>query len=164
VRMCMINNVKIRPIYFEATPVAMLMDGLPFYERSITLHTLEETLPMMEVMGNNDICLLNRHGVVVAGKSVGDAVHRLIELEHAARINWMAALFGQVEEIPEPDKAEWRARRVLAAEAMAKGLPDLLHPGGEDEDPSSERDSPWSYYAALLDSGETFVDDSGLGM
>jgi ribulose-5-phosphate 4-epimerase/fuculose-1-phosphate aldolase len=105
---------------------------------------------MLEVMGNNDICLLNRHGVVIAGKSVADAVHRLIELEHAARINWMAALFGKVDDIPEQDKEEWRARRVLAAEAMAKGLPDLLHPGGEDDDPT--------------ESGETFVDDSGLGM
>jgi ribulose-5-phosphate 4-epimerase/fuculose-1-phosphate aldolase len=163
VRMCTICNVPLRPIYFEAQPIGMLIDGLPFYERSITLHTLEETQPMLEVMGERDICLLNRHGVVVAGRSVEDATHRLIELEHAARINWMAAQLGDVGEIPEQDQAEWRERRVHAAEAAARGLPDELHPGGEDDDGHTERDSPWTYYAALLESGALYVDDSGLG-
>ncbi len=164
VRMCTICSVPLRPIFYEAQPIGMLIDGLPLYKRSITLHTREETLPMLEVMGDRDICLLNRHGVVVAGRSVEDATHRLIELEHAARVNWMAAVFGDVGEIPEEDQAEWRARRVLAAEARARGLPDELHPGGDDDDGRSERDSPWTYYAALLDSGTLYVDDSGLGL
>jgi ribulose-5-phosphate 4-epimerase/fuculose-1-phosphate aldolase len=164
VRMCTICNVPFRPIFFEAQPISMLIDGLPFYERSITLHSLEETLPMLEVMGDNDICLLNRHGVVVAGSSVEDATHRLIELEHAARVNWLAAIFGDVGELPAQDLAEWRGRRVLAAEALARGLPDELHPGGDDDDGRTDRDTPWTYYAALLESGALHVNDSGLGI
>jgi 3,4-dihydroxyphthalate decarboxylase len=162
-RLCTISSIPLRPVYFEAGPIRMLTDGIPVYERSITLHTLDETLPMLEVMGNHDICLLNRHGVVVAGDSVEDATHKLIELEHIARNNWLAALTGDVGEIPAADKAEWQRRAAFAAEARARGLRDELHPGGEDDDGRGERDSPWSYYVALLESGALFVNDSGLG-
>ena len=117
---------------------------------------------MLQVMGGHDVCLLSRHGVVVAGGSVEDAVHRLIELEHIARNNYLAALTGDVGEIPAEDKAEWRRRAVLTARAQAQGLPDELHPGGSDDDGRAGRDSPWTYYVALLESGALFVNDSGL--
>jgi ribulose-5-phosphate 4-epimerase/fuculose-1-phosphate aldolase len=161
-RLCTICNIPLRTIFFEANPIRIVEEGLPIFERSITLHTLEETQPMMQVMGDHDVCLLSRHGVVVAGDSVEDAVHRLIELEHVARNNYLAALTGDVGEIPAEDKAEWRRRALHTAERHAAGLPDELHPGGSDDDGRTGRDSPWTYYVALLESGALFVNDSGL--
>jgi ribulose-5-phosphate 4-epimerase/fuculose-1-phosphate aldolase len=161
-RLCTVNNIPLRPIFFEAQPLGMLDAGIPIYDRSITLHTYEETEPMLQVMGNKNICILNRHGVVVAGSSVEDVTHKLIELEHIARNNWLAALHGDVAEIPAQDKAEWKQRSIETAERRAKGLPDELHPGGTDDDGSTGRDSPWTYYVALLESGALFVNDSGL--
>lgn len=163
-RLCTICNIPLRTIYFEANPIKMLMDGMPVYDRSITLHTLDETRPMLEVMGNHDVCLLSRHGVVVAGSSVADVTHRVIELEHIARNNYLARLTGDVGEIPAQDKAEWKRRAIETAEAQAKGLPDLLHPGGEDDDGRGERDGMWTYYVALLETGALTVNDSGLGL
>jgi ribulose-5-phosphate 4-epimerase/fuculose-1-phosphate aldolase len=162
-RLCTICNIPLRTIFYEAEPIRMIEDGIPIYGRSITLHTIEETEPMLQVMGGHDVCLLNRHGVVLAGSSVEVATHKLIELEHMARNNYMAAVTGDVGEIPGEDKAEWKRRTLETAERRARGMPDELHPGGADDDGSAERDSPWTYYVALLETGAAFVDELGLG-
>ncbi|MEA2641606.1 MAG: 3,4-dihydroxyphthalate decarboxylase [Chloroflexota bacterium] len=163
-RLCTICNIPLQTIYFEATPLRMLDEGIPIYSRSITLHTLEETAPMMEVMGDHDICILNRHGVVVAGSSVEDVTNKIIELEHIARNNYLASLVGEVTEIPAEDKAESKRRSIATAQARARGEPDLLHPGGEDDDGRGERDGSWTYYKALLDSGALYVNETSLGV
>jgi ribulose-5-phosphate 4-epimerase/fuculose-1-phosphate aldolase len=164
VRLCTICNVPLRPIFYEAGPYNMLMAGMPTYQRSITLHTLEETLPALDVMGDKNVCLLSRHGVIVAGRSVEDVTTKIIALEDLARNNWLAALHGDVGDIPEEDKAEFAERAIASAEARERGLPDLLHPGGfEDEERGGERGA-WEYYKALLDSGVLYVNDSGLGL
>ena len=160
VRLCTINNIPLRPIYYEAPPYNMLMAGIPVYPRSITLQRLDETLPALDTMGNKDVCLLSRHGVIVAGRSVEEVVGRMITLEDLARNNWMAALQGELDDIPEEDKAVFAGRRVDQAERLARGLPDTLHPGGFDE--GGEREGLWEYYKALLDSGTLYVNDSGL--
>src|SRR5439155_9719143 len=96
VRLCTINNVPLRPIYYEAPPYNMLMAGIPVYPRSITLQRLDETLPALDTMGDKNVCLLSRHGVIVAGRSVEDVVGRIITLEDLARNNWLAALQGEL--------------------------------------------------------------------
>ena len=164
VRLCTINNVPLRPIYYEAGPYNMLMDGIPVYDRSITLHTFDETVPALDVMGDKNVCLLSRHGVIIAGRSVEEVVNRVITLEDLARNNWMAALRGDPGDIPEEDKAEFAQRAVASAEAHARGLPDMLHPGGFEEDGAGENTGAWDYYKALLDSGALYVNDSGLGV
>jgi ribulose-5-phosphate 4-epimerase/fuculose-1-phosphate aldolase len=158
VRLCTINNIPLRPIFFEAAPYHMLMDGIPVYPRSITLHTLEETDPALDVMGDKNVCLLTRHGVIIAGDSVEEATTRLITLEDLAHNNWLAALHGDVEDIPEEDKAE-NARRRREAQSRAPGAPDDMHPGGFE---GAERGSAWDYYVALLETGTLYVDDTGL--
>jgi 3,4-dihydroxyphthalate decarboxylase len=160
VRLCTINNIPLRPIYYEAPPYNMLMAGIPVYPRSITLQRLDETLPALDTMGNKDVCLLSRHGVIVAGRSVEEVVGRMITLEDLARNNWMAALQGELDDIPEEDKGVFAGRRVDQAERLARGLPDTLHPGGFDG--GGEREGLWEYYKALLDSGTLYVNDSGL--
>ncbi len=163
VRLCTICNIPLRPIFYEAGPYNMLMDGIPLYPRAITLHTFEETIPALDVMGNSNVCLLSRHGVIVAGRSVEEVTTKLIALEDLARNNWLAALHGDVGDIPDEDKAEFSRRAVLSAEARELGLPDELHPGGFDDEPG-ERDGGWTYYKALLESGTLYVNDSGLGL
>jgi len=165
VRLCTINNIPLRPIYYEAPPYNMMMEGIPVYERSLTLHTLDETLPALDVMGDKNICLLSRHGVIVAGRSVEHVVSQMITLEDLARNNWLAALQGDLDDIPDEDKAVFAKRAVASADARARGLPDLLHPGGfDDGDGGGEREGLWEYYKALLDSGAMYVNDSGLGL
>jgi len=155
VLLCTMTGFKLRAIFggYEPSGMRMGLDGLPIYDRSITLHTLEETLPMLEVMGEREICLMRAHGILVAGKSVEEVTHRAIVLETLARLNYLASLKGDVPEISDEDKAEWRRRAVVAAEAQREG-------GGEEGAGSS-----WDYYLTLLDvPGLIQFDDVGFGI
>jgi ribulose-5-phosphate 4-epimerase/fuculose-1-phosphate aldolase len=149
--LCTINNVPLRPIFGGFAPQSMRMAeaGVPLYERSITLHTLEETIPMLDVMGDKDVILLSRHGVLVTGRSVEEATSRAIAFESLARLNWLAALHGDPGEILDVDKEEF-ARRVRE-EPRARG------DGGDGEG------GGWANLTALLESGATQYDDVGLG-
>lgn len=148
--LCTINGVQLRPIFGGYQPPGMRMaaDGVPIYDRSITLHTLEETTPMLDVMGNNDTILLSRHGVLVTGRSVEEATSRAITLETLCRLNWLARLQGDPGEISNVDRQEWDRRARVAAEGGRRG---------EDDDRS------WSHYVALLETGALYYDDVGLG-
>ena len=151
VLLCTMNGVTLRPIFSGYMPGAMRMaaEGVPVYDRSITLQNLEETLPFVDVMGNKDVCLMYGHGIAVAGKSVEEVTSRAIALETLARINWFACLKGQPPEISDEDKEEW-ARRARASAERGRG-------GGEEG-----RDGGWAYYVNLLDQPGQ-VDVTGLG-
>lgn len=151
--LCTINNVPLRPIFGGFAPQSMRMAaaGVPLYERSITLHTLEETIPMLDVMGDKDVILLSRHGILVTGRSVEEATSRAIALESLARLNWLASLHGDPGEILDVDKGEFARRARVDAEARARG------DGGE------ERGGGWANLTALIESGATQFDDVGLG-
>jgi hypothetical protein len=126
----------------------MAIDGLPLFERTITLHTLEETLPFIDVMGNKDVCLMRAHGIAVAGRSVEDATHKAIVLESLARLNYLAALRGvEIPEVPQEDRDVWNER------ANDTGRPA-----------AREDDANWPYYLALLEEGTLQVSDIGLGV
>ena len=152
--LCTIARIKLRPIFggFEPGGMRMAEAGVPEYERSITLHTLEETTPMLDVMGSEDVILLSRHGTLVTGRSVQEATARAITFETLCRLNWLACLQGDPGEILDVDKQEFARRVRVAAEARGRD-------GGGDE----ERGGSWNYLTALLDSGAVHFDDVGLG-
>lgn len=153
VLLCTISGIRLRPIFggYEPPGMKMAIDGVPVFERTITLHTLEETRPLIQVMGDKDVCVMRGHGIAVVGRSVEEATHRAIVLETLARINWYASLRGvEVPEVPEADRLVWEER---AAEAERGGRP------GRDEAAS------WAHYLALLEEpGALQVDDVPLGI
>jgi ribulose-5-phosphate 4-epimerase/fuculose-1-phosphate aldolase len=145
VLLCTMAGVKIRPIFggYEPPGMRMALEGLPLFERSITLHTLEETIPFLEVMGSKDVCLMRAHGIAVSGRSVEEATHTAIVLETLARLNWYASMHGEVPEISDEDKAEFTRRR-------------------REEPREDGGDSGWAYLLRLLDLPGQF-DDTSLG-
>lgn len=150
VLLCTMHDIPLREIFGGYDPGAMNLAkaGLPVYDRSITLVTLDETNPMLDLMGENDAILLSRHGVVITGRSVEEATARAISLETLARLTWMAWKKGDPGEITALDKEEWSRRARVAAEARARGA------GGESR-------GNWEHYMAILESGELHYDDIG---
>jgi ribulose-5-phosphate 4-epimerase/fuculose-1-phosphate aldolase len=150
VLLCTMTGLTLRPIFggYEPPGMKMAIEGLPLFERTITLHTLEETLPFIDVMGNKDVCLMRAHGIAVAGRSVEDATHKAIVLESLARLNYLAALRGvEIPEVPQEDRDVWNER------ANDTGRPA-----------AREDDANWPYYLALLEEGTLQVSDIGLGV
>ncbi len=163
--LCTINNVPLRPIFggFNPGGASLARSGIPIYERSITLQTIEETLPMLEVLGGKDVIVMSRHGILVTGNSVEQATSRALTLEMLARMNWVATRHGDDPgEILDLDKDEFDRRNRAAAEARARGGNRYaeLHPGAAS---GEEGRSNWPYLTALLESGALYVDDLGLG-
>ena len=162
--LCSINNVPLRPIFggFNPSGAQMAEAGVPMYERSITLQTVEETLPMLDAMGEKDVILLSRHGILVTGRSVEEATSRALTFETLARMNWIAARAGDPGEILDVDKQEFNRRRQAARDARAEGRNRYaeLHPGTPE---GEEGRSNWAYLTALLDTGAVYFDDLGVG-
>lgn len=151
VLLCTMTDLKMRPIFggYEPPGWRMADQGIPIYDRTITLHTLDETTPFVDVMGNKDVCLMKAHGIAVAGTSVEQATSSAIVCESLARLNYYASLRGvPVPEIPQEDKDVWCERgRVAGTDAAA---------------PREEGGGNWAYLTALLESGALQVDDIGM--
>jgi L-fuculose-phosphate aldolase len=52
-------------------------------------------------LGDRSAALMANHGMVCVGKSVDDALHSALVVEHNARIMWGAAVLGGIVDLPE---------------------------------------------------------------
>lgn len=154
VLLCTMTSVKVRPIFggYQPPAMRMAMDGVPVYQRSITLHTRDETRPMIDLMGDKNVCMMRGHGIVAVGRNVEEATHNAIVLETLARLNWYASLRGvEVPEISDEDKEEWNRR----AREEARGGTRAAR---------AEDGGGWAQLMALLEEPSLGqVDDTGLG-
>ncbi|HYA29427.1 MAG TPA: class II aldolase/adducin family protein, partial [Acidobacteriota bacterium] len=106
-------GIELRPIFggFDPRSMRMAIKGIPIYPSSLTLHKVEHVHEMMDAMGDNDICVLRGHGVVVCGSSVEDATIKAIKLDNLATLNLQAAMLGKVPAISEADQQAFLTRK-----------------------------------------------------
>ena len=129
-------GIELRPIFggFDPRGMRMAIRGIPVYQSSLTLHKVEHVREMMDVMGDNDICVLRGHGVVVCGSSVEDATIKSIKLDNLATLNLQAAMLGNVASISQEDQHAFLSRK---STGMGGGGADTL----------------WRYYCEWLKKG-----------
>ena len=84
------------PIYgaYDPTSIRLLMQGIPEYERSITVSNDELGQEFAGVMGDKPACLMRSHGITTAGATVEEATITAIKLNELAEMNYRAALLG----------------------------------------------------------------------
>jgi 3,4-dihydroxyphthalate decarboxylase len=118
-------GIELRPIFggYDPRGMRMAIKGIPVYQSSLTLHKVEHVYEMMEVMGDNDVCVLRGHGIVVCGSSVEDATIKAIKLDHLATLNLQAAMLGNVASISEEDQRMFVTRK---STGMGGGGPETL--------------------------------------
>jgi len=106
-------GIPLRPIFGGYDPQGMriAIRGVPMYESSLTLHSVEQVHEMLAVMGESDICVLRGHGVVVVGKTIEEATIKAIKLDHLAQMNLQAAALGNLPSIPQEDVDRFLSRR-----------------------------------------------------
>ena len=129
-------GIELKPIFGGYDPRAMRMaiKGIPVYQSSLTLHTVEQVREMMDAMGDSDVCVLRGHGVVVCGGSVEDATIKAIKLDNLATLNLQAASLGNVTSISQEDQHAFLTRKTTG---MGGGGADTL----------------WRYYCEWLKRG-----------
>jgi ribulose-5-phosphate 4-epimerase/fuculose-1-phosphate aldolase len=106
-------GIELRPIFggFDPRGMRMAIKGIPVYQSSLTLHKVAHVHEMMDAMGENDICVLRGHGVVVCGSSVEDATIKAIKLDNLATLNLQAAMLGNVASISQDDQNAFLTRK-----------------------------------------------------
>lgn len=100
------------PLYggFDPSGLRLALEGIPTYERSITITTPALGEDLVRAMGAKPVCLMRGHGITAASESVEEAALDAIFLNDLATINYEATLLGDPEPISEEDKAYFRAR------------------------------------------------------
>lgn len=95
------------PIYgaYDPSSLRLLMEGIPTYDRSITVSNDKLGKEFAEVMGLKRACLMRGHGITTAGRSVQEATLTAIKLNELAEMNYRACLLGNPKPIPAEEIA-----------------------------------------------------------
>jgi L-fuculose-phosphate aldolase len=128
-----ICNKPIEPIYgaYDPSSLDMILDGIPTYQRSITITNDELGQDLVKAMDGKRVCLMRGHGITTVGHSVEEATLHAIRLNEAAEMNYRAALLGGAQRISDEDIAHFRRKR------------EKSQAGGKNPD------AVWRYYAEL---------------
>ena len=119
------------PIYgaYDPTSIRLLTQGIPTYERSVTVSDDELGREFARVMGDKPACLMRGHGLTTAGAGVEEAAVTAIKVNELAEMNYRAALLGTPHVIPDEEIA------VITRGKRKRG---------------NTVESSWRYYCALV--------------
>lgn len=109
---CGITGLEFRPIFgaFNIPALRMALEGIPIFPRSCLIARPELAAPMIDIMGQKNICLMKGHGITVTGKTVEEATVRALNFNTLARITLQVAQTGRkapdigiedIEELPD---------------------------------------------------------------
>ena len=105
---CGITGLEFRPIFgaFNIPAMRMALDGIPIFERSYLVNRPELAAPLIDVMGDKNICLMKGHGITVTGKTVEEATVRALNFSILARTTLQAAHTGKKAPNISPEDIE----------------------------------------------------------
>tara|TARA_B100001123_G_scaffold267118_1_gene297375 strand:+ start:2348 stop:3085 length:738 start_codon:yes stop_codon:yes gene_type:complete len=107
-----ICDKPLEPLYgaYDPSSLRLVLDGIPTYERSITIRDDQLGEEFAAAMGNKNVCLMRGHGITTAGASVEEATIHAIKLNELAEINYRANLLGNPRTISDEDIKIFRDR------------------------------------------------------
>jgi ribulose-5-phosphate 4-epimerase/fuculose-1-phosphate aldolase len=134
----------LQPIFgaYDPSGARLALDGIPTYERSITITTPELGADLLAAMGSKRVCLMRGHGITTAHQSVEEAALDAIALNELATMNYEAQLLGGPEPISEEDQAAFRS-----------GRESRQYSAAGDGRPGGRAKAAWRYYTTLTASG-----------
>lgn len=134
----------LQPIFgaYDPSGARLALDGIPTYERSITITTPELGADLLRAMGSKRVCLMRGHGITTAHQSVEDAALDAIALNELATMNYEAHLLGGPEPISDEDQAVFRS-----------GKESRQYSSAGDGRPGGRAKAVWRYYTTLTASG-----------
>jgi ribulose-5-phosphate 4-epimerase/fuculose-1-phosphate aldolase len=139
-----ICDKPILPLFggYDPHMLALILEGIPIYDRSITIKNDRLAEEFVAAMGDKRGCLMRGHGITTAGGSVEEATVTAIQINEIAEINYRAHLLGGAKPIPDEDLAEFDERS-QGIKAQQKTAPTR-------EGADARRSLWWNYYSRLL--------------
>jgi ribulose-5-phosphate 4-epimerase/fuculose-1-phosphate aldolase len=94
---CGIAGLEFRPIFgaYNIPATRMAIDGIPIFERSYLVNRAELAAPLIEAMGEKNICVMKGHGITVTGKTIEEATVRALNFNTLARVTLQVANTGR---------------------------------------------------------------------
>lgn len=90
-------------LMFTALPEAVVALGMIRSVPYETPGTTELALKMESALAKYDAIVMERHGAVTLGRSLGEAYDRMETLEHAAQTLYLAQTLGTIEALPDDE-------------------------------------------------------------
>jgi ribulose-5-phosphate 4-epimerase/fuculose-1-phosphate aldolase len=129
---------------YDPALLALLLDGIPIYDRSVTIKNDRLAKEFAEIMGDKKGCLMRGHGITTTGSSVEDATITAIRVNEIAEINYRARMLGDPRPISDEDLAEFDDRD--------KAIKGRENQGKTREGAAARLAAAWRYFSQL--SGE----------
>jgi ribulose-5-phosphate 4-epimerase/fuculose-1-phosphate aldolase len=96
------TETTVLPASFESMKVAY--EPIALYKRISFLDNIEVAEEVAGLLGPNRAVILKGHGAIIVGKSIEEATVSAIDLERAAKVQWMAASAGRLVPFTEEEK------------------------------------------------------------
>lgn len=105
---CGIADLELRPIFgaFNIPAMRMVLAGIPVFPRSYLVNRPELAAPLIDIMGEKQICLMKAHGITVTGKTVEEATVRALNFNALARVTLQVAQTGRKAPDITPEDVE----------------------------------------------------------
>jgi ribulose-5-phosphate 4-epimerase/fuculose-1-phosphate aldolase len=105
---CGITELEFRPIFgaFNIQAMRMALEGIPVFPPSYLVNRSELATPLIEIMGEQPICLMKGHGITVTGKTIEEATVRALNFNALARATLQVAQTGRKAPDISPDDME----------------------------------------------------------
>ena len=139
-----ITNTPLLPVFgaYDPGAVRLLLDGIPVYDRSVTISNDALGQEFAAAIGDKKVCLMRGHGISTTGSTVEGATLTCISINELAEMNYGARLLREPQSISEEDLEVFRR--------MGGGG------GGSGSAPRPGRDRTWAeaatwrYYCQLI--------------
>lgn len=92
----------------------MFHGGIAFHDYESFASREDERARIVADMGDKDVMILRNHGMLVAGRSIGEAFHSAYHLERACQAQLMATAGGAALNFPNQGVPETTAERMRA--------------------------------------------------
>ncbi len=129
------------PLYcgYDPSSLALLLDGIPTYQISLTITTDELANDFCDVMGDKQAAMMRGHGITTVGPDVETATLTAIRLNELAEMNLRAYQLGNPRPISDADIESFRSKRKSGASAPA----------------ANRHQAVWNYYLRLTGADRT---------
>ncbi len=94
---CGIADLEFRPIFgaYNIPAMRLALDGIPVFPHSYLITRPELAAPMIDMMGQKQICLMKGHGITVTGATVEEATVRALNFNILAHVTLQIAQTGR---------------------------------------------------------------------
>ncbi|PLR83269.1 aldolase [Bacillus canaveralius] len=106
---CGISDLPLRPIFgaFNIPAMRMALEGIPIFPRSYLVTRSELATPLIEEMGEKNICLMKGHGITATGATVEEATINALNFNTLAKVTLEVSKTGrEASVISDEDVAE----------------------------------------------------------